>query len=765
MTPHALLRFLGRPALAGLVWAALGATSFRPVHARQDSLPQGDRQAFPAPAALEGELVAEVPLEVEGSWLIVPVRGRGKTFRFIFDTGSSSGSVSESLARRHGLRAIGEARLSGASGRDRVSVVDGWWLRLGSASTGDREKFVLGDDVLSDGDDRRFDGIIGTDLLRRYDVLIDAPAGLLRLYRPGTAGSEGGPVVGPSLAVPFERLRRGIIQLEVSVNGHPVAAVLDTGSPTVLLNPIAADAVGLTLAEEPLSEGARGVGSKAVTTYGGRVDAIQVGETRFESVDVEVADLPIFGRLGLGGRAAMLLGSPVLLGCPLLISYKERALRFCRLSPAPDTVPESTDSQRRLWQQVCERCRPDAADLFAPLQPREAVPAVRTVTAFLRLDREAYRRQLAEGAALLRRARSVYEAAGYEVQTVRIATQPFPEYAAGLTGEEALSLFRELDAIAAEEGFILAIGPAMHAAGAGEAAGGAAGAGEAELLVEILSATSSISASLTVADERGVRWDAVAAAAGVMRGLADRTPGGERNFGFAAAAVVAPHTPFFPAAYHDGSRRSFAVGLQSANVVRDAFRAAPDPASARAALTDRLGEHARAVELLARRIQEETGWGYLGIDLSPAPLGDVSIGAAIESFTGVPFGSPGTLAAAALVTDALGAIDVKATGYSGLMIPVLEDEVLARRWTEGVLTLEDLLAYSSVCAAGLDTVPLPGDATVAELERIIGDIASLAVKLRKPLTARLIPVPGKRAGQQTEFHNPLLTDVKLQPLH
>ncbi len=332
MTPHTLLRFLGRPMLAGLVWAVLAATSFRPVHARQDSLPHGDRQAF---TALEGELVAEVPLEVEGSWLIVPVRGRGETLRFIFDTGSSSGSVSERLARRHGLRAVGEARLSGASGRDRVSVVDGRWLRLGSASTGDREKFVLGDHVLSDGDDRRFDGIIGADLLRYYDVLIDAPAGLLRLYQPGTAGSEGGPVVGPSLAVPFERLRRGIIQLEVSVNGHPVTAVLDTGSPTVLLNPIAADAVGLTLAEEPLSEGARGVGSKAVTTYGGRVDAIQVGETRFESVDVEVADLPIFGRLGLGGRPAMLLGSPVLLGCPLLISYKERALRFCRPSPAP----------------------------------------------------------------------------------------------------------------------------------------------------------------------------------------------------------------------------------------------------------------------------------------------------------------------------------------------------------------------------------------------------------------------------------------------
>ena len=737
MTRHTLLRFLGRPALAGLVWAVLAATSFRPVHARQDSLPDGDRPAFPAPTALEGKLVAEVPLEVEGSWLIVPVWGRGETLRFIFDTGSSSGSVSESLARRHGLRVVGEARLSGASGRDRVSVVDARWLRLGSASTGGREKFVLADHVLSDGDGRRFDGIIGADLLRYYDVLIDAPAGLLRLYRPGTAGLEGGPVVGPTLAVPFERLRRGLIRLEVSVNGHPVTAVLDTGSPTVLLNLIAADAVGLTLAEEPLSEGARGVGSKAITTYGARVDAIQVGETRFESVDVEVADLPIFGRLGLGGRPAMLLGSPVLLGCPLLISYKERALRFCRPSPAPETVR------------------------------REAVPAVRTVTAFLNLDREAYREQLAEGAALLRRARSVYEAAGYEVQTIRIATQPFQKYAAGLTGEQALSFFRELDAIAAEEGFILAIGPAMHSRvdGGGEAAGGAAGAGEAELLVEILSATSSISASLTVADERGVRWDAVAAAAGVMRGLADRTPGGERNFGFAAAAVVAPHTPFFPAAYHDGSRRWFAVGLQSANVVRDAFRAAPDPASARAALTDRLGEHARAVELLARRIQEETGWGYLGIDLSPAPLGDVSIGAAIESFTGVPFGSPGTLAAAALVTDALGAIDVKATGYSGLMIPVLEDEVLARRWTEGVLTLEDLLAYSSVCAAGLDTVPLPGDATLAELERIIGDIASLAVKLRKPLTARLIPVPGKRAGQRTEFHNPLLNDVKLQPLH
>jgi uncharacterized protein (UPF0210 family) len=78
--------------------------------------------------------------------------------------------------------------------------------------------------------------------------------------------------------------------------------------------------------------------------------------------------------------------------------------------------------------------------------------------------------------------------------------------------------------------------------------------------------------------------------------------------------------------------------------------------------------------------------------------------------------------------------------------------------------MDALLAYSAVCGTGLDVVPLPGDIGQAQLERIIGDMASLAVKLRKPLSARLLPVAGKKPGDQTEFNDPFLVNATVQPL-
>jgi len=85
------------------------------------------------------------------------------------------------------------------------------------------------------------------------------------------------------------------------------------------------------------------------------------------------------------------------------------------------------------------------------------------------------------------------------------------------------------------------------------------------------------------------------------------------------------------------------------------------------------------------------------------------------------------------------------------MMPVLEDATLAARAAEGTLTLKDLLLYSAVCGTGLDTVPLPGDATPVQLTAALLDLATLAVRLDKPLTARLMPIPGKKAVDPTDF--------------
>ena len=88
----------------------------------------------------------------------------------------------------------------------------------------------------------------------------------------------------------------------------------------------------------------------------------------------------------------------------------------------------------------------------------------------------------------------------------------------------------------------------------------------------------------------------------------------------------------------------------------------------------------------------------------------------------------------------------------------------AQLWSEHALSIDQLLAYSAVCGTGLDTIPLPGDVTAEQLARIIGDVATLSVKLSKPLGARLLPVAGAKAGDRTTFDSPNLVNAVIQPL-
>jgi uncharacterized protein (UPF0210 family) len=379
---------------------------------------------------------------------------------------------------------------------------------------------------------------------------------------------------------------------------------------------------------------------------------------------------------------------------------------------------------------------------------------IRAVTAFVNLDRTQYQIQITDALKMLKRARTIFESRGFPVETIRIATQPFPEYIKGLSNEQALAFFRNYDAMAAQEGFAASIGPAMLNPGDSPA--------QADLLTDILLNTKQLNGSLVVAGDDGVRWPAVGAAARVMKRLED-TEHSQGNFRFAAVAMVKPLTPFFPAAYHNGFGHQFAIALESANLVADSFKNAPDLETARRRLMDALSNQAFAVEAEAGRVDTDTGWAYMGIDLSPAPLRDVSIGAAIENLTSQPMGSSGTLTAAATITAAIRDIRVKQTGYSGLMLPILEDTRLAQRWSEGRLSIDALLSYSAVCGTGLDTVPLPGDISMEQLSLIIGDMASLAVKWHKPLSARLFPVAGKGPGDMTELDSSFLVNATIQP--
>jgi uncharacterized protein len=389
-------------------------------------------------------------------------------------------------------------------------------------------------------------------------------------------------------------------------------------------------------------------------------------------------------------------------------------------------------------------------------QPAAAIqPKIRTITAFVRLDRSTYRAQVEDALKMLRAAKTEFEKAGYEVETIRITTQAFPEYIKGLTADQALEFFRDYDKLAQKEGFAADIGQAMSHDGDDPK--------QADLLARIIASTESINGFITVADDEGIHWNAVRAAAKVIKSLEEQTARSEGNFRFAAGAFPPPNAPFFPVSYTRGAGHGFALGLESANVVTEVLAAANgDLSVAGEGLTKALTSHARSVEEIAYRVEKQSGWKYQGIDLTPVPLKDVSIGAAMESASGKPIGSPGSLSVAYAITSAVRLVPVQQTGYSGLMLPVLEDSILAKRWQEGAIGRDTLLSYSSVCSTGLDAVPLPGDISQRELENIIADMASLAMKWRKPLSARLLPVAGKKAGQMTEFASPYLVNIQIR---
>jgi uncharacterized protein len=384
-------------------------------------------------------------------------------------------------------------------------------------------------------------------------------------------------------------------------------------------------------------------------------------------------------------------------------------------------------------------------------------PKVRAITGFVRLDRPTYRKQITDALVVLRRAKAEFESSGYEVETVRLTTQPLAELVSGLSEEKALAFLAQLDDLSVRENFLPNVGPAMLHDSDDPAA--------MHLLERVLSTLPNLEGSTIIADEAGIHWKTIHRTAELVKYVSEHSPRSQGTFNFTATAMLKPFGPFFPGSYHTGAGGQFAIGFEGANVVRDVFaKDKGNGAAATADLTAALTKHAAVAAAVGKKIATETGWAYLGVDPTPAPAGEVSIGAAIEAFTGAKFGSSGTLTAAHIITAAVKAVPEKQVGYSGLMVPVLEDKVLAQRWAESTYNIDSLLAYSAVCGTGLDTIPLPGDISVEQMERIFGDVASLAVKWNKPLSARLQPVHGKNPGDRTDFQDSVLVNTTLHAL-
>lgn len=374
---------------------------------------------------------------------------------------------------------------------------------------------------------------------------------------------------------------------------------------------------------------------------------------------------------------------------------------------------------------------------------------IRTLTTGIELPGAARLPAIEAAVALLQRGRQRFGDAGYEVQTVRIATQPFVARLDAAQRHRLLGELRAIDQLLAGTGTIMSLGPVMTDDRHDPAL--------ADWAAELVRTTRSISFSVAIVGKDGVQENAAATAAAVMTSLATALPDGIGNFRFAAAANIPAGTPFFPVAWHEGPS-AIAIGVESASIVEDAFRQEADRAEAGEYLRRRLSEVLRPIETLGQALASAEKTACRGIDSSPAPARDRSIAAAIEAFTHAPFGAASTLQACSVVTAAIKSLDVKTCGYSGLMLPVLEDPLLAQRAGEGRYGIRDLLLYSSVCGTGLDVVPIPGDTSVVTIAALLKDVAALSVRLNKALSARLFLVPGRKAGEIARFDDPVLTD-------
>ena len=338
-------------------------------------------------------------------------------------------------------------------------------------------------------------------------------------------------------------------------------------------------------------------------------------------------------------------------------------------------------------------------------------------------------------------AKQSFENAGYPVQTVRMATPPFPDY---LAPEDYAHASSQLAVMAHSEGFeFIALGPAQpHDLNSYHAI--------PELLTK--SANLFFSGYLTT-PQAEVSLPAVRACADVIHRAASLEDNGFANLRFAALGNVPPWAPFFPAAYHDGKEPAFALALEAADLAVEAFSSVNSLHQARQALIELVETHAKVLEKTAQRLAEIYQIEFKGLDftLAPFPEPEKSLGNALEQLGLPAIGLSGSLAAAAFLTDTLDRAVYKRTGFNGLMLPLLEDSTLAARGAQGKLSITDLLLYSTVCGTGLDTLPLPGDTTVEQITAVLLDLAALSLRLDKPLTARLMPIPGKAAGDDTGF--------------
>lgn len=277
--------------------------------------------------------------------------------------------------------------------------------------------------------------------------------------------------------------------------------------------------------------------------------------------------------------------------------------------------------------------------------------------------------------------------------------------------------------------------------------------------------------NLIVATPDAISMDGAEAASRFVLGLARRSNNGIDNFRVGVSAACPPATPFFPFSRHEGDQLAFSIAMETTTVAlalaEEARRQRLSLAEFQNRLIEGLAREMGRVDAYGRELESRSGIAYRGLDgsLAPFPDGVTSVARLVELLGPTPVGSLGSIFITSVLTDALKQAAQRAgartVGFNGVMYSVLEDNGLTEANNLRALSLEKLAALSTVCGCGIDMVPVPATMFGEDLSALILDIAALAVRLRKPLGVRLLPIPNRAVNEYTQLNLDFLCDSRV----
>lgn len=277
--------------------------------------------------------------------------------------------------------------------------------------------------------------------------------------------------------------------------------------------------------------------------------------------------------------------------------------------------------------------------------------------------------------------------------------------------------------------------------------------------------------NLLVAGDDAISMDAAEAASRFILSLARRSSNGIDNFRVGISAACPAGTPFFPFSRHEDERLAFSIAMETTPTALGVARRARAESLPLSRFQDELicalQTQMATVDRFGRELAAITGFEYRGLDgsLAPFPDGETSVASLVEWLGPTPVGSHGTIFITSVLTDALKLAAQRAgarmAGFNGVMYSVLEDNGLTNANNLRALSLEKLALFSTVCGCGIDMVPVPGTMFTEDVTGLILDIATLAVRLRKPLGVRLLPIPNRVVNEYTQLNLDFLCDSRV----